>query len=254
MIERDRLREFHRQNLPLHILEQDYVQALFLMEVYDRVDHLVFKGGTYLKHAHGLDRFSEDLDFTLNGEEDVRGKMGDAADTLSYYGIPAEIHRSDETETGLNLQLVYEGPLYDGTERSKGRIDIEISKRDDVFLSPEWTRLFFNYPETGAVTCLGMRLEEAMAEKLRALATRNQARDLYDVWFLLNKDVGPDSNLFERKMRVVGENAVVRITVTEDDWERDLNVFVEHPPDFKDAVNEVITELEASSFTVRSSR
>lgn len=251
MIERNRLREFHRQDLPLHILEQDYVQALFLMELYDRVDHLVFKGGTYLKHAHGLDRFSEDLDFTLNEEEDVRGKMEDAADALSYYGIPAEMRGSDETETGLNLQLVYEGPLYDGTERSKGRIDIEVSKRDDVFLNPEWTRLFFDYPETGAVTCLGMQLEEAMAEKLRALATRNQARDLYDVWFLLNKDVKPDSSLFERKMNVVGEDAVVRITLTEDDWERDLNVFVEHPPAFTDALDQVVEELEQASLTVK---
>lgn len=250
MIERNRLRAFHRQDLPLHILEQDYVQALFLMEVYDRVDRLVFKGGTYLKHAHGLDRFSEDLDFTLNEEEDVRGKMEDAADALSYYGIPAEMRSSDETETGLNLQLVYEGPLYDGTERSKGRIDIEVSKRNDVFLNPEWTRLFFDYPETGAVTCLGMQLEEAMAEKLRALATRNQARDLYDVWFLLNKDVKPDSDLFEKKMRVVSEDAVVQITVTEEAWKRDLGVFVEHPPVFTDALDQVVEELKQASFTV----
>jgi predicted nucleotidyltransferase component of viral defense system len=250
MIERNRLREFHRQDLPLHILEQDYIQALFLVELYDRVDHLVFKGGTYLKHAHGLDRFSEDLDFTLNGEEDVRGKMEDAADALSYYGVPSEVRDPGETETGLNLQLVYEGPLYDGTGRSKGRIDIEVSKRDGVFLSPEWTRLFFDYPEMGAVTCLGMKLEETMAEKLRALATRSQARDLYDVWFLLNKDVEPDIDLFERKMSVVGEDAVVRITVTEDDWNRDLAVFVEHPPTFADTLDRVVEELEQASFTV----
>lgn len=251
MIERSRLREFHGQDLPLHILEQDYVQALFLMELYERVDKLVFKGGTYLKHVHGLDRFSEDLDFTLNGEEEIQQKMKNAADALSYYGIPAEIKNSDRTETGINLQLVYEGPLYDGTERSKGRIDIEVSKRDDVFLDPEWTRLFFNYPETGAVTCLGMKLEEAMAEKLRALTTRNQARDLYDIWFLMNKDVKTDSDLFERKMRVVGEEAVIQITVAEDEWKRDLETFVQHPPDYKDALNKVVKQLEAASFTVK---
>ncbi len=59
MITRSQLREIHRIELPLHILEQDYIQSLFLNELYRKERSLVFKGGTYLKHAFGLDRFSD---------------------------------------------------------------------------------------------------------------------------------------------------------------------------------------------------
>ncbi len=35
MITRKKLRDIHGDKLPLHILEQDYVQSLFLQEIYD---------------------------------------------------------------------------------------------------------------------------------------------------------------------------------------------------------------------------
>ncbi|MFO8108912.1 MAG: hypothetical protein R6U17_00070 [Thermoplasmata archaeon] len=70
MITISKLREIHRKELLLHllellatipkrILEQDYIQSMFLNELYHRDGSSVFKGGTYLKHAFGLDRFSD---------------------------------------------------------------------------------------------------------------------------------------------------------------------------------------------------
>jgi predicted nucleotidyltransferase component of viral defense system len=47
-------------------IEKDYVQHLFLMNLYRRVgDEIAFKGGTALQKTYGLNRFSEDLDFAL---------------------------------------------------------------------------------------------------------------------------------------------------------------------------------------------
>ncbi|EFD92374.1 MAG: hypothetical protein BJBARM5_0891 [Candidatus Parvarchaeum acidophilus ARMAN-5] len=49
-------------------LEKSYLQTLLLYELYARFEKsLVFKGGTALKFFYGLNRFSEDLDFTYNG-------------------------------------------------------------------------------------------------------------------------------------------------------------------------------------------
>jgi predicted nucleotidyltransferase component of viral defense system len=45
--------------------EKHYLQSLILTIVSDYP--LVFKGGTYLWLFHGLNRFSEDLDFTAKG-------------------------------------------------------------------------------------------------------------------------------------------------------------------------------------------
>ena len=183
MIERSKLRELHEEDLPLHILEMDYLQALFLNKLYSDEDSLVFKGGTYLKHAYGLDRFSEDLDFTLKGEIS-ENKLRNTAGSLSDYGVEAWIDSFEETEISITCRLRFEGPLYQGSEKSIGSVEIDISKRNDVFLEPEWVRMFFEYPEIRVLNVLGLRKKELMAEKLRALSTRRKARDLYDVWFL----------------------------------------------------------------------
>lgn len=51
-------------------VEKDYLQHLFLFYLYSEVStEFVFKGGTSLQKCFGLDRFSEDLDFTYQGEQ-----------------------------------------------------------------------------------------------------------------------------------------------------------------------------------------
>lgn len=249
MIDRKKLRQLNENDLPLHVLEQDYIQALFIDRLYKETENLVFKGGTFLKHAHGLDRFSEDLDFTMRKSNDIVAAMRTVANNLKRYGVEAEINNIKEYESGLSARLRYEGPLYGGNEKSRGNIDLEISKRDDIFLEPEWTRLFFPYPEVRAVAVLGLRIEEVMAEKLRALSTRSKGRDLYDVWFLLQQDMGIEKDLFEKKMKVIDAGKRVILSVTEDDWKRDLKVLLEHPPPYESVRRKVRRSIEDSGIT-----
>ena len=249
MLTRNQLRKLHGGGLPLHILEQDYVQALYLKELYLATEDLVFKGGTYLRHAYGLDRFSEDLDFTRLGASPIP-MFEAAASELSSYGIEANIERIDEGDTSLSGILRYRGPLYDGTERSMGAIHIEVSIREDVFLKPLWTRLFFEYPETRAVNVLGLRKEEAFAEKLRALSTRIRGRDLYDVWFLMKQEVDVQKSLFERKMSVLNQEPVVNVRISEQEWRRDLRVLVVNPPEYEKVLNEVVSQLSMEGFEI----
>ena len=251
MIDRKQLRKLHDQDLPLHVLEQDYIQALFLQKLYNQTEALVFKGGTFLKHAHGLDRFSEDLDFTQKkGTENVISQLREVADSISDYGVEAEIDNIEENNFSASCRLRYQGPLYDGSEHSKGSIEIDVSKREDVLTDPEWTRLFFEYPETRVVNALGLSKEELLAEKLRALSTRNKARDLYDCWYLIKQGIQPRNNLFEQKMEVVGEEPDLRISITEEGWENDLEIFLENPPSLDLVRNELVSELEDAGFNL----
>lgn len=252
MITRAQLRELHGGDLPLHILEQDYVQSLFLMELYGRDDHIVFKGGTFIKHAYGLDRFSEDLDFTLRDEFDIVKVIDQAAKRLDRYGITAEVEDLTRGRPSINARLRYRGPLYNGTPRSIGTIRIEVSRRDDIILAPVWTRLFFKYPETAVVNVLSLRKEEVLAEKVRALSTRSKGRDLYDVWFLLNQGAVPDRELFVRKMQVVEKEPVVSIGISEEDWKYDLKNILVRPPDLSMVLDRVRGELTARGFDVIS--
>lgn len=239
MIDRRQLRVLNGTELPLHVLEQDYVQALFLTELYRDVETLAFKGGTYLKHGHGLDRYSEDLDFTQIANADPASQLEGAVDGLDRYGLSASIDRYERRPNTVSGRLRYHGPLYDGTDRSAGTIDIDVSTRDDLVREPEWRRLFFPYPEARAVTALSLDIEEALAEKLRALSTRTRGRDLYDVWFLHQQGIAIVPDLFEPKMAAVGAPPRVEITISKREWDRDLSILVEHPPDYDEVVSTV---------------
>lgn len=252
MIDRRQLRELNATELPLHVLEQDYVQALFLTELYRSSEAFVFKGGTFLKHVHGLDRFSEDLDFTQVEADDVASRLEQTASALERYGLPATIDQFDRRPNTVTGRLRYEGPLYDGTDRSLGSIDIDVSTRDDLVRDPEWRRLFVPYPEARAVTARCLALEEALAEKLRALSTRTRGRDLYDVWFLIEQGVGLDPDLFESKMAAVGEPGLVGLTIVDSEWERDLAILVDHPPTYASVVEDVVSALRGAGFDVET--
>lgn len=94
MIDCARLRELHDVDLPFYILKQDYIQALFPQELYRETDALVFEGGTFLKHAHGLDRFSEDLGFTRETGTpfhfDARGRRSRAPVAAAVLSVPGD--------------------------------------------------------------------------------------------------------------------------------------------------------------------
>lgn len=249
MIDREELHRIHGQEIPLHVLEQDYIQALFLQEFYSENESLVFKGGTFLRHAHGLDRFSEDLDFTAK-EDNPTDDIRDAAESLSNYGVEAWIDNLEEGTVSLTCRLRFEGPLYQGSERSIGSIDIEVSKRKDILTDPEWTRLFFEYPETRVVNALGLSKKELLAEKLRALSSRDKARDLYDCWFLVQQGVELDADLFEKKIEVVNGTPEVDVSITKEMWENDLEIFLQNPPEYQKVKTSLIETLEEKEFTV----
>ncbi len=250
MITRSQLRKIHTEKLPLHILEQDYIQAIFLQELYPKSENLVFKGGTFLKHAQGLDRFSEDLDFTKIGDDDPLIVIEKSVEKMSDYAIEVELRNIKEGDLSLSARLRYKGPLYSGSERSMGSVHLEISKREDVFQSPEWVRLFFKYPEIRVVNSLCLNIEEVLAEKVRALSSRTKGRDLYDVWFLLKAGVRIDKKLFEQKMAVIGNKPKVVISIMEADWNQDLKQLLVRPPEFDIIKNEVIMILKEAGITV----
>lgn len=250
MITRQQLRQIHPERLPLHVLEQDYIQALFLSTLYRQTDQLCFKGGTYIKHALGLDRFSEDLDFTSIDGTGHGNDLQTATDAMRRYGVRADLEIHAEGVRSLTAKLRYEGPLYNGTILSRGSITIDVSKRHDLFIPPIWRRLFFVYPELRVVNVLGLTDEELIVEKLRALSVRENARDLYDLWFLLNLGLQVDTTLFEKKMAVVNANPAVIIHISKAMWTRDLEILLEHPPSYETVRASVVARLEKQDLTI----
>lgn len=73
---------FHMQP---SLVEKDYFVTLFLREAKERIPGLIFKGGTSLTKCHHLiDRFSEDIDLTLDNEHFVQSSKRSSVRTLIY--------------------------------------------------------------------------------------------------------------------------------------------------------------------------
>lgn len=63
-----------RLNISPDIIEKDYYVTMFLEALTKRVPNLLFKGGTSLSKCYKIiNRFSEDIDLTLNVENQTQG-------------------------------------------------------------------------------------------------------------------------------------------------------------------------------------
>lgn len=62
-------------NVSPAIIEKDYYVTLVLCELVKQVPEIIFKGGTSLSKCHKIiDRFSEDIDITLNPKHQSQGR------------------------------------------------------------------------------------------------------------------------------------------------------------------------------------
>ena len=78
------------------------------------------------------------------------------------------------------------GPLFT-TEKSHCFIRIEVNYREKTQLLPEIINIFQIYKDIPNFQIVSMNINEILAEKGRAVFTREKARDVYDIWFILNK-------------------------------------------------------------------
>ena len=254
MISRQQLRHIHGEGLPLHILELDYIESIALKWLFTRNDKVAFKGGTCLKKVHGLNRYSEDLDFAIAnksvGAEDARDAVEIMAAGMERTGIPAYVKEWKERKDVFLCKLAYQGPLYNGQEKTRGKIEIEISRFPPI-QELEWNTVTSNYADTGTHSIQSLSLSEILAEKFRTLRTRNKPRDLYDIFFILKKGARTNLDVINAKLSEVGAepvdsyaDAIECYTITDEQWNRDLRLLILRVPDLQSIRSEIMRLLE----------
>ena len=223
-----------RQGVPLGVVERDYVQHIVLRHVARAP--FAFKGGTCVRIAYGSPRYSEDLDFDADGSAgDALATLREGGERLGDYGIRAEVVR--RPGPGLEATVRYEGPLFDGTPRSRGSIRVDVSLRagrvdvEEVFVP---RTPYADVPQLVVRALTGAHL---LAEKVRALLVRGKPRDLYDVHFLLERGVECRRALLHEKMRLDRRRFTLRaldagIDRVERSWARDLEPLLGGVPPF----------------------
>ena len=87
-------------NVSPAIIEKDYYVTLVLCELAKQVPDLLFKGGTSLSKCHKIiDRFSEDIDITLDSEHQSQGKRRNLKYTIVEICSNLGLNLLNENET-----------------------------------------------------------------------------------------------------------------------------------------------------------
>ncbi len=245
MITKDELKEYAKiRNLNLGQAEKDYFQTIVLFILYqDYGKELVFKGGTALNKCFGLDRFSEDLDFTCLKE--INTKM--IEDGLKRFKIEYE-SGSRRYKDWLKVVLQIKGPLFIGIRNSLCRLIIDVSSRETVLLKPEIKTIGRFLEEIPVFDIEVMQEKEMLAEKIRAIVTRNKARDVYDAHFLLKKGTEFDASLANDKLKYYNkkwnaEEFEIKVHAKKSIWESELRPLIGNIPRFNEVSEYVIKNI-----------
>lgn len=247
--------EFELQDLvdrlgrPPDLVARDFALmtiAARLAETY--ADAICFKGGFVLRHVHGHERFSRDIDATrirppkhkLDADE-VTGEIVRAG----VNGLVTLKPAPPATNSGRSLdfeRIAFTSPLADGL------VSVEISYREDV-LDPRAEEIGPPYYDPFAVSVLS--LDEIVAEKLRALCQRTRPTDLADEAMILARgehDAAHVRELAVEKLKLVKdgdhrERITRRIADMAGGYDDAVRAVAPDAPPYRTAADLVLAEL-----------
>lgn len=167
-------------------IEQDLIISRALIDLYNNPhikEALVFRGGTALNKLfiNPPARYSEDIDFVQKNPDPI----GQTIDTIRkllkpWMGDP----KWKITQRGA--KLIYK---YESANQIPAKLKIEINTTEHFQVLPLKT-VPFSVDSAwfkGAADIITYEIDELMATKLRALYQRRKGRDLFDVWYAVDR-------------------------------------------------------------------
>ncbi|MBM4253862.1 MAG: nucleotidyl transferase AbiEii/AbiGii toxin family protein [Deltaproteobacteria bacterium] len=181
-------------------------------------EHAAFYGGTALRILYGLDRFSEDLDFTLL-RSDARFKLASycsgVREELAAYGFEANVEtKAKKTQTSTEsafvkadtlVHLIKIGSPFRATKGELLQVKFEVDTSPALGFATEVKQFF--WPQAFTVTTFD--LPSLFAGKLHATFCRDRitnvkGRDFYDLLWYVGRGVKPNLAYLEAKLRESG--------------------------------------------------
>jgi predicted nucleotidyltransferase component of viral defense system len=259
------------------IVDLDYSLGVFLSQWYrdDMAARLRFKGGTCLRKCYfpGY-RFSEDLDFTLEENINMKGIEALLEHTISRvedgFGLnmnaqQRQIRITHDQQGGstIKVRLYYRGPLRRTGAPQSIRLHMTTADSEYLANSVNQREIIHPYSDQSLISGIYMRcytLEEILSEKLRAICGQRRfaiSRDIFDVHQILTRSsveiqdaLGLIKPKFEAKSlslsKLSPEDFSKRRDEFEHDWNRSLRYLL--PPSdkiaFGDAWNTVMDAVD----------
>lgn len=220
-----------KARLPIGTIEKDFILTYILQKIYESSlkNKIIFKGGTALHKLYLHKRISIDLDFTELEYIDIN----ELKLVIEDREINSRIKEINKTDKSTKILLSYTSVL-----EYKNNIIIDISKREKPFLKLINKKLKSPYFKDFEV--LTFKLEELIAEKIRAIIQRNKPRDYLDIYYVLNKkdfDFKKSIEISKQKLKADNDNFDIErvfnnLGVVRSLWEQDLREILLNVPDF----------------------
>lgn len=194
-------------------------------------DQAAFYGGTALRLFHGLDRFSEDLDFSLllpDPEWKLSDRLPGLKEEIEAFGFSVELEMKHKggidsafIKANTKIQLLRnEAPeAVAGSTASNRLIKVKLETDTDPpsDLRSETRRLLEPFPlSVRVVTGPCLFAGKLHACLCRAWKSRVKGRDWYDLLFFVARGIAPDLPHLEARLRQSGHWTVGRRLEIED--------------------------------------
>jgi predicted nucleotidyltransferase component of viral defense system len=185
-----------------------------------------FQGGTSLRIVHGMQRFSEDLDFILQKPTPSfvwKPYLDSVIEVLEEYGLHCEVADLSKEDNNVKKAMVkdssilelFELSFYDDSRPKKVKIKLEVDINPPT--GSCLSHSFLDFPLDYEICC--QDLPSNFALKIHALLCRGylKGRDWFDFNWYIKQEVVPNLQLLQSALMQNGPWEKQKITVT-NDW------------------------------------
>jgi len=239
--ELNKIKESRKTNL--YYEEKEYLQYIFLNAISKYSGKFVFKGGTCLKICFGLERASEDLDFSteLNITE-IKKLVLRCLNFFDLLNISYKVYSEKRFKGNIRFEIRFEGPLFGGNLNSTNTLKIDFNKQKIRNKESKVINKIFSDVPSFVISILSEK--EILAEKIRSLINRSEPRDLYDLWFLFSKKATIDKMLIKKKLKEERSDYKKIKYPSEREYKIALKNLVNFLPDYNQVLREVSNSLD----------
>ena len=216
-------------------IEQDLIISRALVDLYNDPhikDALVFRGGTALNKLfiNPPSRYSEDIDFVQKNADPIDQTINAIREVLKpWLGDPKW------KITQRSAKLIYK---YESINKSASKLKIEINTTEHFQVLP-LKKVPFSMDSDwfkGTADIITYEMDELMATKLRALYQRRKGRDLFDIWYVADRNLINLNRVFDifhqyctyNDVKITGEEFLKNLELKKDhrDFHMDMSVLL----------------------------